>query len=94
MQATWLFARGDDRIELQRQCDPELATTLVVRLNGEEPKTYGFAEGRLLLRFQHDMEQFLLGSGWLFTGFCPDRRTGHERRSFPRLLERRRWWTG
>ena len=47
-----------------------------------------------LEQFQADFEKFLLGTGWTFLAFSPERRTGRERRNFSRLLtDRRRWWT-
>ena len=39
------------------------------------------------------MEAFLIGSGWSFVAFSPERRTGRDRRTFPRMGDRRRWWT-
>src|SRR5262249_26262929 len=46
-----------------------------------------------LTTFQVDMEAFLIGSGWSFVAFSPERRSGRDRRSFPRISDRRRWWT-
>ena len=44
-------------------------------------------------RFKADMETLLLHTGWSFVGFTPERRNRGDRRSFPRITERRRWWT-
>ncbi|MGE3955216.1 MAG: hypothetical protein AB7H96_00745 [Vicinamibacterales bacterium] len=58
------------------------------------PRTYFFQDLARLEQFQADFEKFLLGTGWTFLGFSPDRRSGRERRHFSRLLsDRRRWWT-
>jgi hypothetical protein len=46
-----------------------------------------------LTTFQADMEAFLVQSGWSFEAFSPDRRSGRDRRQFPRVSDRRRWWT-
>ena len=35
----------------------------------------------------------LLKTGWSFNEFLPDRRSVADRRTWPRLTERRRWWT-
>ena len=65
---------------------------LVLSGDGQD-RSYYFADIVPLVRFQDDMEAFLLQTGWSFAGFSPDRRTGRDRRTFPRLTERRRWWT-
>lgn len=39
------------------------------------------------------MEAFLHRTGWRLLEYSPERRRLHDRRSFPRLEERRRWWT-
>jgi hypothetical protein len=40
------------------------------------------------------MEHFLIKTGWSLEQFSPDRRTGQDRRGFPRVdVDRRRWWT-
>ena len=56
-------------------------------------RTYRFTTLDRLVRFQSDMESLLLRTGWSFSCFSPDRRSGGERRGFPRIAERRRWWT-
>ena len=65
---------------------------LVVTGDGA-PRSYFFQSIEKLVPFQTDMESFLISTGWTFVAFSPDRRTGRERRNFPRLTERRRWWT-
>ena len=93
MDCTWIFTRGDERLEVQRCEEEDGVAIMVVRSNSAEPRRYEFADVRALLRFQSDMELFLLQTGWAFSEFTPERRTGGERRGFPRLTERRRWWT-
>lgn len=65
---------------------------LVVEENGV-PRTYQFQDADRLVAFQSDMEAFLVRTGWSLLEFSPDRRTGNDRRRFPRVDERRRWWT-
>lgn len=90
--ACWTFARGADRLEIRRE---EVANGVNLVVAGEGvPRTYTFPDVEKLVRFQSDMEAFLLRTGWHFTEFTPERRMGTERRLFPRIdRERRRWWT-
>jgi len=87
----WTFARGGQRLTLRRQ-HTEGGILLIVTENGT-PRTYFFDEVAKLTTFQVDMEAFLIGSGWSFVAFSPERRSGRDRRSFPRISDRRRWWT-
>jgi len=87
----WTFARGSSRLTLRRQ-DAEGGMVLVVTENGT-PRSYFLDEIAKLTTFQVDMEAFLIGSGWSFVAFSPERRTGRDRRTFPRISDRRRWWT-
>lgn len=86
----WTFARRDERIQLRRQETPEGAL-LVVTENGT-PRSYFFSDPTRLIAFQSDMEGFLVRTGWVLHEFSPERRSGRDRRTFPRLDERRRWW--
>ena len=67
-------------------------TTLIIVGDGA-PRSYRFDEMMALINFQCDMEALLLKTGWSFIQFSPERRTGKERRTWPRMTERRRWWT-
>ena len=87
----WTFARREERLSLRRQ-ETEEGFLLVVTENGT-PRSYFFDEITKLTTFQVDMEAFLIGSGWSFVAFSPERRTGRDRRTFPRISDRRRWWT-
>jgi hypothetical protein len=88
----WLFVRGSEQLELERRgsCD---GVELVVTLTGEPPRVHAFPDLLALTRFQTDMEHFLVWTGWSFVEFSPERRSGRDRRKWPRLEERRRWWT-
>jgi hypothetical protein len=88
----WSFSRNDELLEIRRTPTTD-GFLLGVKGDGP-PRTYFFAELGRLEQFQADFEKFLLGTGWLFLAFSPERRAGHERRHFSRLLtDRRRWWT-
>jgi hypothetical protein len=87
----WTFIKAENRLEVCRQETAEGAVLVITENSGS--RSYKFQNEAALIRCQADMEKFLLRTGWTFLGFSPDRRTGRERRRFPRLLERRRWWT-
>jgi hypothetical protein len=88
----WTFSRNGEQLEIRRTPVPD-GFHLGVSGDGP-PRTYFFADLSRLESFQADFEKFLLGTGWTFLKFEPDRRTGRERRHYGRLLtDRRRWWT-
>jgi hypothetical protein len=87
----WTFVRPTERLEL-RQSENTGTYRLTVDCNGS-PRSYEFSNEAEVTRFQADMEVFLLNTGWTFLDFSPDRRRGRDRRGFPRIEERRRWWT-
>jgi hypothetical protein len=90
-ELTWAFERAGERLEMKRRIVPE-GVLLVVTGDGA-PRSFFFTDLTALVPFQADMESFLISTGWTFVTFSPDRRTGRDRRGFPRLDERRRWWT-
>jgi hypothetical protein len=87
----WTFGRLEQRIVLRRQQTDE-GVLLLVTENGT-PRSYGFRDLERLVAFQSDMEAFLVRTGWSLIEFSPERRSGRDRRQFPRIDERRRWWT-
>ena len=90
----WLFERSGQTLELRRVQAPDGVTLEILVDAGSRARSYFFSELDTLVRFQSDMEQFLLKTGWSFVRFSPDRRTGTERRKWPRFdNDRRRWWT-
>jgi hypothetical protein len=91
-ERSWKFERGGQQLRLQRREAPD-GLFLVVAPEESPTRSYFFRDLATLIPFQTDMESFLISTGWTFVGFDPDRRTGRERRTFPRLDERRRWWT-
>ena len=89
--ATWVFERAGQRIELQHQANDN--GSLLTISGAGAPRSYQFKDVTALVRFQSDMEALLLKTGWSFNEFLPDRRSVADRRTWPRLTERRRWWT-
>jgi hypothetical protein len=87
----WTFERAGQRLEIRRE-EADSGTRMILVGEGL-PRTYCFDDPDRLLKFQKDMESLLLQTGWSFVSFSPDRRSGAERRDWPRLDERRRWWT-
>ena len=92
MLPTWTFDRQGEQLVVQRDArDGESCALIVTR--GDESRTIEFAELPALVRFQSDMDTFLLRTGWLLLTYAPDRRR-RDRRRFPRATnDRRRWWT-
>jgi hypothetical protein len=88
----WIFAQNSRRLELRRH---EIEDGVLLTVSGDGPeRSYFFRELQALVAFQSDMEAFLLKTGWSFEAFSPDRRSGRDRRGFPRVdNDRRRWWT-
>ena len=90
--AEWTFRRRDDRLTLRRE-HTDQGYQLVITESGH-PRTFTFRDVERLVVFQHDMEDFLVRTGWSLAEFVPDRRAGRDRRGFPRdRSDRRRWWT-
>jgi hypothetical protein len=90
--AEWIFHRQHDILALRREQTDE-GYQLVVTESGQ-PRTFSFHELDRLVIFQTDMEAFLVRTGWSLADFTPDRRSGVDRRDFPRIdNDRRRWWT-
>ena len=86
----WTFSKDKERIGLGR---PAGSCALVIERLGRHVSEYRFDDETRLQSFQADMEAFLLRTGWSLSNYSPERRGYRDRRSFPRLRERRRWWT-
>ena len=88
---TWTFVREADELMIVRPVDSD-GCALIIVLN-DTPRTFAFRDERTTMRFQSDMETLLTHTGWSLVGFKPERRVRQDRRSLPRINERRRWWT-
>jgi hypothetical protein len=87
----WTFGKEKARISLGRRS--QSCVLIVVRAR-DQVQEYCFADAPSLRVFQADMEAFLLKTGWTLLEYSPERRLrDRDRRRFPRLAERRRWWT-
>ena len=92
MLPTWTFDRNGEQLIVQRDPKDGASCALIVTRDGAS-RTIPFDDLPALVKFQGDMDTFLLRTGWLLMRYEPDRRR-HERRGFPRDgNDRRRWWT-
>ena len=92
MLPTWTFDRQGEQLIVQRDTRDGSSCALIVTRAGDS-RTIEFPELPALVRFQTDMDTFLLRTGWLLLTYAPDRRR-RDRRQFPRANnDRRRWWT-
>jgi hypothetical protein len=87
MTLTWVFVRGDERLELRRESDPESTSLEVSGPAGQ--RAFNSRDRAALIAFHAGFEQALTQSGWRFEAFYPERRGGQDRRSVPRASERR-----
>jgi hypothetical protein len=87
MTLTWVFVRGDERLELHRDGDP--ASTLLEVSGTGGSRTFVSRDRAALVAFHAGFEQALAQSGWRLEGFQPERRAGSDRRAVPRAAERR-----
>jgi hypothetical protein len=87
----WTFERDEEYLEVRRHYEGDSMRLTVTR--GEEPHSYAFRDAMELINFQSDMEAMLVQTGWTFVAFSPENRVGQDRRAWPRMTERRRWWT-
>ena len=88
----WTFERASRRFAIAR-LESDGRTILSLSNARETPRLCRFIDLPTLERFQTDLETLLLKTGWSFVKFSPEHRLGGDRRGFPRLEERRRWWT-
>jgi hypothetical protein len=93
LTCTWTFERDSFRLTLERRERKDGPRLVMVTSGNGRRRTSRFANLSELIRFQSDMEAFLLKTGWSFLRYSPERRRGRDRRSFPRINDRRRWWT-
>jgi hypothetical protein len=87
----WTFSRGEEKLQIRRTPADD---GFVLEITNDGPsRSVFFADLEALIVFQSDMEALLLKTGWSFLAFTPELRSGRDRRDWPRLSERRRWWT-
>jgi hypothetical protein len=82
VEFTWVFARAGERIEIRRSADVRAAQLIV--LGAEGSRTIDFESHPDLVAYQTQFEAHLIGSGWSFARFEPERRGRFDRRQRPR----------
>jgi hypothetical protein len=93
LEGTWTFRKGEATLTLRRQ-QTEAGKPLLNVVRTDEVRELKFEDLDALIRFQSDMETFLVRTGWTLASFSPERRSARDRRTFPRETnDRRRWWT-
>src|SRR5580765_661247 len=89
----WTFERAAERLIVRRRAEAE-AFAVEIESSDGVPRVHRFEEEDKFLEFQYDLQYMLVHSGWTLVEFAPNRRTGRDRRGFPRVKnDRRRWWT-
>jgi hypothetical protein len=87
MTLTWIFVRGDERVEVRRDVDP-VSTSLEVSSPAGD-RSLQFRDHNSMVAFQASFEQALIVLGFHLDGFDPERRSGVDRRAVPRDNDRR-----
>ena len=88
----WVFQKDHDRLEISHEASREATVLLVNRSTGEN-QTFRFDNPVSLVRFQETFTEHLLGAGWHFIAFAPERRAPHDRRRVVRDGQNRRRFT-
>ena len=88
MTLTWVFVRGQHRLEVRRMIDPASAQ-LELTEGGCDARTFSFQNHAALVAFQAGFEHALSRAGWTLAEFQPERRAGLDRRAISRHTDRR-----
>jgi hypothetical protein len=89
LAVTWMFARGGNRLFVQRQ-DTDGVLRLVVWGDDAPERHHLFDDEVRLVRFFSGIEAQLVAAGWSLAHFQPERRAeGPDRRETPRGPDRR-----
>ncbi len=88
MAGTWIFVRGEERVELRRH-DADVGGSVIIKGTARH-EVYSFETLDALVAFQNDLEERLVSDGWRLDDYFPNRRLGRDRRTATRQRERRR----
>ena len=89
MTYTWVYSRGQDRLEVRRSTHTAAIRFEVVDGHAG-PRAFDFDDHAAFVTFDLGFEHALMQSGWSFAEFRPERRSGDERRTVLRAGDRRR----
>ena len=89
VETIWLFIRGGESVRVIRAATPEGRARLLVYGPGNTHATHEFADGIACTQREAEIERELVSDGFTLEQFT-DRRSGLDRRSVARGIERRR----
>lgn len=89
VETIWLFIRGGESVRVIRAATPEGRARLLVYGPGNTHATHEFVDGIACTEREAEIERELVSDGFTLEQFT-DRRSGLDRRSVPRGIERRR----
>ena len=89
VETIWLFVRAGESVRVIRAATPEGRARLLVYGPGNRQATHEFQDGVTCTHMEAELERQLVGDGFTLEQFT-DRRSGIDRRSVPRGVERRR----
>jgi hypothetical protein len=89
VETIWLFIRAGESVRVIRAATPEGRARLLIYGPGNTQATHEFADGIACTQREAEIERELVADGFTLEQFT-DRRSGLDRRSVPRGIERRR----
>ncbi len=89
VETIWLFIRAGESVRVIRAATPEGRARLLIYGPGNTQATHEFADGIACTQREAEIERELVADGFTLEQFT-DRRSGLDRRSVPRCIERRR----
>ena len=89
VETIWLFVRGAESVRVIRAATPEGRSRLLVYGPGNQHVTHEFDDGVACTHREAELERELVADGFTLEQFT-DRRSGLDRRSVARGVERRR----
>ncbi|HXD19623.1 MAG TPA: hypothetical protein VN654_21565 [Vicinamibacterales bacterium] len=89
VETIWLFVRDAESVRVIRASTPEGRARLLVYGPGNRQATHEFQDGVTCTHMEAELERQLVADGYTLEQFT-DRRSGLDRRSAPRGVERRR----
>ena len=89
VETIWLFIRAGESVRVILAATPEGRARLLIYGPGNTQATHEFADGIACTQREAEIERELVADGFTLEQFT-DRRSGLDRRSVPRGIERRR----
>ena len=89
VETIWLFIRNGESVRVIRAATPEGRARLLIYGPGNTQATHEFADGIACTQREAEIERELVSDGFTLEQFT-DRRSGLDRRTVARGIERRR----